>query len=407
MNPLHVIGLCELRYKNVALPRRKTVFWPNNKLRDDRPGDKTVVTAEQEFQTPLDCRLGVGVPPTELQPGEGGFDYVYNEKGGEWFGIDPLWSSAEAAYIVATIENPSDRIWLQGFAPSPSLPRKFLFNYGPAPVSFGGRDENDEAGEARSDGPIDVQPGEGLRIFWDHIDHCWRPIQRLPFRLEGEGLPLGQIVIQGVPVNIQGHPLVLTPPPPLAARRAAPKPETPATAPPASASLPPVQKPEVVIATIVERPKPLPAAPRALPRAMPEPVELVTTFADGSLVMTPAGDKFRVAELRFPFTLRATSVSGTDFEEIGVLRFDASRFGDVTFAAELEASASTQVAELQLYDLTASAAVVTLSTSSVLTTRVAAVVTLPAALHLYSLRLRRAGGDATKRASCRSAAFEA
>lgn len=408
MNPLHVIGLCELRHRNVPLPRRKTVWFPNNALVDNRPQDKTILTHEQQYQAPLDTRLGVGVPPYNSSPTpEGGTNYVYSEQGGEWFGVDPLFSVYECVYIVAEYADPRDRITVYGFAPDPHLPRKFLLNYGPDPIHFGGKDYSAEPpGQIRGD-LIVILPGEGLRIFWDHVDNCWRPIQRLPFRLADEGgMPAGQIVIQGRPVLIQGRPLVNTVPP-LAARARKP---TPATAKPAvqpvAAEAP---KPEVVIATIVERARPLPRAPepRQLPRAGAEPIELETTFADASLSMTEAGDKFRVSLARFAFTLRTTSVDNTNFEEVGVLRFDATRFGGtLQLVAELEVSAQAQSCELQLYDLTAASVVATLTTTSLVTQKLSTPVTLPLADHLYSVRLRRIGGMPTERVSCRSVHFQ-
>jgi hypothetical protein len=111
--------------------------------------------------------------------------------------------------------------------------------------------------------------------------------------------------------------------------------------------------------------------------------------------------------MRFAFSLRTSSVAGTDYEEIGVLRLDATPWGGaLTFIAEIEAGAVGATAEIQLYNLTAAAVVVTLSTGATVTTKVTSDVTLPTSEALYSLRLRRVGGDSTQRASCKSAILE-
>jgi hypothetical protein len=211
-----------------------------------------------------------------------------------------------------------------------------------------------------------------------------------------ESFPAGMLVIDGVPIVIDGVPLVITPP-------------LTATATTALARLaPPIS---VARSTrVVPRPAALVPAPRA-----GTTIELEDAFADASLEMDATGQLFRVgldlqgaiAALRFAFTLRTTSVAGTDFEEIGVMRFDAAPFdGAVTLVAELEVSAVGQVAELQLYNLSASAAVVTLSSSATVTTKVTSALTLPLGEQLYSVRLRRVGGDAAQRASCRGVSFE-
>lgn len=215
----------------------------------------------------------------------------------------------------------------------------------------------------------------------------------------GDVTPLGQIVIHGVPVVVRGVPLVNTTPAPLALRRPTP-----------------------TVATIVPR-----TALRALAPAplSGEVIELEDTFDDASLEMNALGEKFRVAEtlqaainatsdavevaldelaeLRFPFTLRTTSVSSTSFESIGVLRFDATALGAAfVLVAELEVSAAGQTVELQLYDLTAAAVVATLSSTSTVTSKQTASVTLPLAEHLYDVRLRRVGGTSAQLVSCRS-----
>ena len=231
------------------------------------------------------------------------------------------------------------------------------------------------------------------------------------------GLPLGQIVIQTIPVVIQGVSLVNTPPAMAAI-----------ALPPRTRSVPPplVAKPAVV----VPRSEAVREALRLIPRS-PSPargalargpsllsgevIELEDSFDDTSLEMNTAGDKFRVAEhlqarlatTLFDFTLRTTSVASTSFEEIGVMRFDATPYaGALTLVVELEVVAAGQTCELQLYNLTAAALVTTLSSSSLVTENLTADLTLPLSEALYSVRLRRIGGDSTQRVSCRSAHFE-
>lgn len=134
-----------------------------------------------------------------------------------------------------------------------------------------------------------------------------------------------------------------------------------------------------------------------------EPIELVDTFADGSLEMTEAGDKFRVAVIQFPITLRTASIDNTVFEEIAVLRLNATPFGpDFELIAELEVSAAGQSVELQLYNLTTPGTIATLSSSSLVTEKKVAAFTLPQSEVLYSVRLRRVGGASGQRVSCRS-----
>jgi|SRR5262245_58163108 len=229
-----------------------------------------------------------------------------------------------------------------------------------------------------------------------------------------ETLPEGTLAINGVPLAIGGVPLVISPP-------------TAAAAAPAPA--------------LLERPRPIVARPvRIVPHApapaalVPVPltgefIELVDAFDDASLEMNELGDKFRVAEsvqlaiaehdealvtlgaevsaMRFPFTLRVTSVDGLSHEEIGILRLDATPFGaEFEFVAEIEVSALGQTAEVQLVNLDTAEVVATLTSTSVTTDKQTAAVTLPLSEQLYSVRLRRIAGDSSQRVSCRSAAFE-
>jgi hypothetical protein len=132
---------------------------------------------------------------------------------------------------------------------------------------------------------------------------------------------------------------------------------------------------------------------------------LASAIADQGADLTDV--EAQLETMRFAFSLRTTSVAGTDYEEIGVLRFDATLYGGaLEFIAELEVAASGQTAELQLYNLTAASAVATLSTSALTTTKRSSTVTLPLSEALYSLRLRRVGGDSTQRVSCKSAILE-
>lgn len=207
-------------------------------------------------------------------------------------------------------------------------------------------------------------------------DGTWLP----PATEAPEGVA-GQIVVQGVPVVVQGVPLVLRPP--------------------------------VTVARdvrVVPRPLALPApAP-----AVVDSVELVDTFADTSLEMTPAGDLFRVAlgvqHTRLPFTLRKVSTDVTVAEEIGVLRFDASRYDatwTIALVADLDVTVAGQTATLQLYSLSDGVLRATLATSALTTTkRTAALTGLPASEVLYSVRLARTGGTPGQFVSCRSAALE-
>jgi hypothetical protein len=217
-------------------------------------------------------------------------------------------------------------------------------------------------------------------------------------------LPAGLLVIQGVPLMLEGDYLVITPPsaaPPLVARSV-----------------------------------------QLVPRAAPAPrtagvIELADAFSDASLEMDAEGDQFRVAlalqgaledvqadviaidtdltaleaelgAMRFPFTLRTTSVSSTDYEEIGVQRFDPTDLAgrSLQLVAELDVAAFGQLAELQLVDLADGAEVATLSTDKTATTLCSAALVLPSAETLYSVRLRRVGGNASLRVACRSVALE-
>jgi hypothetical protein len=218
---------------------------------------------------------------------------------------------------------------------------------------------------------------------------------------EGVSVALGQIVVQGVPIVVQGVPLVLTPP-----------------------------------VTFAHSVRIVPRAP-TLPAPRVGTVELVDTFADASLEMDAEGDQFRVAAvlqsaiedaqadiiaidtdlaalevevgaMRFPFTLRVTSVSSTDYEEIGVQRFDPTDLAGrgLRLVAELDVAAFGQVAELQLVDLTDGTEVAMLSTNKTATTLCSAALVLPSAVTLYSVRLRRVGGNASLRVACRSVALE-
>lgn len=212
----------------------------------------------------------------------------------------------------------------------------------------------------------------------------------IPVEPDVSGTPPGQLVIHDVPLVLHDVPLVITP-----AARALPV---------------TIAKPATIVPRAARAGAIIPAP------LVGETIELEDAFADTSLEMDAAGALFRVAAglqaevgaIRFAFTQRAESVSGAAFEEIGVMRFDATPFGGaMRFVAELEVSAAGQTAEVQLYNLTTAAAVATVSTTALVTTKVTSDVTLPLVEQLYSLRLRLVGGAATHRASCRSACFEA
>lgn len=231
-------------------------------------------------------------------------------------------------------------------------------------------------------------------------DGAWLMVGRVGGEV-GTLTPAGQIVIRGTPITIRGTPLVNTVPP---------------AAPPPLPMLPvTVAKPAV----IVPRASALVPAVRGpvvrVPHAAGDTIELEDAFADASLEMDDAGEKFRVAETlqavvvstRFAFTLRTTSVYATSFEEIGVMRIDGVALSGVaTFIAELEVAVPEQTVEVQLYDLTAAAVVATLTATSLVTVKQSTLVALPLAEHLYSVRLRRVGGTPSDRVSCRSAYFE-
>jgi hypothetical protein len=228
-------------------------------------------------------------------------------------------------------------------------------------------------------------------------------------------MPPGQITIQGVPLVIGGVPVVITPPVP-----PPPPPPPPATRP---------RLPVLIARQAVVVPRAQPSAALAPTPATGASIELEDAFADLSLEMSSEGDKFRVstaiqddleelqdlvldmepslAAMRFPFTLRTTSVADTQYEEIGVLRFDATPLaGTVLWVAELEVAVPGETAELELYNLTSGASVATMSSTSTVTQQVVASVALPLSEALYSVRLRRVGGNSAQRVSCRSVGFE-
>lgn len=252
-------------------------------------------------------------------------------------------------------------------------------------------------GEFREHVSIGRQALGSYREWLCDPDGYWLMVSRVP-TTPGDVVPTGQIVIKGVPVTIKGVALVNTPP----------------VVPPA---------PPVTVASPVKIvPRAARIAPRPAPIVVPRSVttiELEDAFADASLEMDATGDRFRVADelqaavdlaldaIRYPVTLRTDTVSGTSFEEIGVVRVDATPHGGaMTLIAELETSGPTQVAELQLYNRAAGVVVTTVSTSSTVTAKVTADVTLPLAEVLYSVRLRRVGGDASQRVSCRSVVLQ-
>lgn len=215
------------------------------------------------------------------------------------------------------------------------------------------------------------------------------------------GVPLGQIVIQGVPVVIQGVPLVNTVPAPLAA-------------PP---SRPIIARPVLIVPRPALAPTSAPQAALAPVPLAGETIELEDAFADASLEMDASGEKFRVAtalqeltesRVLLDFTLRTISVASTDYEEIGVQRFDPTGLESVNLrlVAEMDVAAFGQVAELQLVELNSGTVIATLSTDKTVTTPCAVALVLPSVVTLYSVRLRRVGGNSSLRVACRSVALE-
>lgn len=242
---------------------------------------------------------------------------------------------------------------------------------------------------------IGVQALGAYREWVCDPDGNWLMVRRIGGVSAGDGgetddIPF-RIVIKGTPITVQGVPLVNTPP-------TAARPALPVT----------IAKP----AQIVPRAPLVPVVRAPVPT-----IELEDAFADASLEMDAEGDQFRVAtalqelvegRVLLDFTLRATSVSSTDFEEIGVQRFDPTGFEHCTLrlVAELDVAAFGQVVELQLVDLNTGTEVATLSTDKTLTTLCTAALVLPSEVTLYSVRLRRIGGNATLRVACRSVALE-
>jgi len=270
--------------------------------------------------------------------------------------------------------------------------------------------------------------------------------------------PEGQITIQGVPVVIQGVPLVITPP----GLMAAPAPLTAARLPtiyakpasivpraPAPLALPMPLVGETIelvdafdddslemnaggdkfrvamalqgdVDTLQADVTDLQAADTAQGAALAAVQGDVTDLqtadtAQGSAIVGLQGDvtdlQAEVAAVegatRLPFTLRTTTVDSTAYEEIGLLRFDPTGLGaSWTFIVELEVALAGQTVDCQLYNLTAAAVVATVSSTSLVTQKRTAAVTLPLSEQLYSVRLRRTAGDSSQRVSCRSAAFE-
>jgi hypothetical protein len=126
------------------------------------------------------------------------------------------------------------------------------------------------------------------------------------------------------------------------------------------------------------------------------------SFLDGLL----GGGSAKVAT--YPFTLRATSTAETSSDEIGVCQFNADDWPEhtITFFANLEVAAEGQTATLELYNVFDGVTVATLTSTSTVTEKRTTEITLPALDKLYGVRLRRTGGDPTKRVACRSAGFE-
>lgn len=114
------------------------------------------------------------------------------------------------------------------------------------------------------------------------------------------------------------------------------------------------------------------------------------------------------AGMVFPFTMRAVNTAETGLDELGVLQFDASKWPNLTvmLGCHLEVSAPGQTATLELFNVQDSEVVTTLTSTSPMTEPLSTFVALPWGDKLYSVRLKRTGGTAQQRVTCRSAWLE-
>lgn len=207
MNPLHVLGVCELRDEDHALPRRDTVQFFGGVAVTDSPR-RTVIRPGAEATG--QAVVGMNTPPASLTTDpDGTKHYVYDELAGQWFGRSKAFSGTNIFYMRTEVVD-GDTISLQGFAPSPISPRKLLVNLGPAVVTVEGRGAGTSPGRVMG-ASVKLTPNTSVRLFWDQLDKAWRLIQAPEWREQNRNY----LRIQGQNLILTGWPLYIPIPDPV------------------------------------------------------------------------------------------------------------------------------------------------------------------------------------------------
>ena len=204
MNPLHVLGVCEARDEGVPLPRRDKLQFFGGVTVTDQPPNRTVVVPSPGVEASAHVLLGENTPPSSVTTdGNGAKHYVYDERAGSWFGRSVAFSTTNIFYMHTEL-GPGDTISLQGFAPDPMSPLKYLVNTGPDVITAEGRGTGSSPGMLRG-AAVKALPAMGIRIFWDHVDKSWRLIQPPEWREQNRNF----IRIKGTNIVLGGWPLYI------------------------------------------------------------------------------------------------------------------------------------------------------------------------------------------------------
>lgn len=164
MNPLDLLGVCEVRRLGVVYPRRKKLAFVNALVEDDPRRRRTLITpqAAQAFSA------DIGADDWSASVGDTRY---YDADGDGWFALEPEFSGAPLVYL--TTINDDDDLVIRSLPGEPAQPSKLLFNRGPGTIRLVATDTAPNSLRVTGGTGAVLVPEASVRVLWDAVDSRW------------------------------------------------------------------------------------------------------------------------------------------------------------------------------------------------------------------------------------------
>lgn len=174
MNPLDLLGLCEVRHGGTVYPHRRKLAFLAATLSDDPSGRTVIIPSVVSLAATIgddDWSDSVTIV------GEGTHHKrFYDASAGTWFARSDEFSLASEIYLTTDLGE-NEEIFIRSMPGEPAASSKLLFNRGPAPLYFIVTD--DQANALRVAGTVTLAPNGVLRVIWDPTDDRWIVVSTL------------------------------------------------------------------------------------------------------------------------------------------------------------------------------------------------------------------------------------